>query len=384
MTAALTLAAQGFEAVLCERAPELTEVGAGLQLSPNATRVLDRIGALDALRPAATEVSSIEISRASDGAFLLNLPVGNAAGIDVAPYLAVHRADLQTALLEQVRKNPRIRLLTGHVFEDARQDELGIEAEFMANNRLVRLEGSALIGADGVWSQVRNLVKDANGAKHSGYMAWRATIPVNEFLPALLLRAVRKGRVAALLSPGAHLVAYPLRNNTLVNIVLITPGTDSPRGYDNPVDIELMQTVIAQFEPSVGQMLSEISQWRSWPLNGVAPEGAWVDGRFALLGDAAHAMTPFAAQGAGMAIEDAAVLANVVAAQAGNIPAALATYEQKRRKRVCDVVARGRFNRFAYHVSGPVAAVRNLVFKLRGEALMHQLDWIYGYDAYSA
>ena len=384
MTAALTLAAKGFDIVLCERAPDLTEVGAGLQMSPNASRVIGHVGALEKLMPAATPVLSIDLARASDGSLLLSLPTAKAAGVDVAPYLAVHRADLQSALLAQIEVNPRIKLLKNHVFEDARQDGNGVETEFMCNNRLVRLEGAALIGADGVWSQVRNLVNGANGAKHSGYMAWRATIPADEFLPASILRAVRRNRVVAFLAPGAHLVAYPLRNGTMVNLVLVTPGTDSPRGYDNPVDLELMETVMGQFEVSIGQMLREISHWRSWPLNGVAPEGAWVDGRIALLGDAAHAMTPFAAQGAAMAIEDAGVLANVLSANKANVPAALAAYEDKRRKRVCDVVARGRFNRFAYHLSGPAASARNLVFKMRGVALMHQLDWIFGYDALSA
>ena len=320
----------------------------------------------------------------ASGDTLLSLPTAKAAGIATAPYFAVHRADLQNALLEQVHTNKRIKLLTGHVFEDARQDKSGIESEFMCENRLVRLEGSALIGADGVWSQVRNLVSGANGARHSGYMAWRATIPADEALPAVILRAVRKNRVVAFLAPGAHLVAYPLRKSSLVNLVLVTPGTDSPRGYDNPVDLELMETVIGQFEASIGQLLAEVGNWRSWPLNGVAPEGAWVDGRIGLVGDAAHAMTPFAAQGACMAIEDAAVLANALAAHTEDVPAALATYEKLRRNRVCNVVARGRFNRFAYHLSGPAALARNMVFKLRGESLVKQLDWIYGYDALSA
>ncbi len=383
LTAALCLTREGMDVIVCERERELTEAGAGLQLSPNATRILNEIGVLARLQQRATPVSSIDLASAASGKVLLSLPTAKVAGISEAPYLAVHRADLQSALLDQTRQHPKIKMLVGYAFQSARQDKSGVEAEFIADNKSVHLSGSALIGADGVWSLVRNHVDGAGKVNHSGYSAWRATVPVDQSMPPYLLQSAKENRVCAFLASGAHLVVYPLRHGSVVNLVLIARAANSPSSYNNAVETPLSDRTLSQFEPAIKQMLKSVSGWRSWPLNYVAPGGRWTDGKIALLGDAAHAMTPFAAQGAAMAIEDAAVLARALSSQPDSVEAALATYAITRRARVARVAARGRFNRFAYHLSGPPAVARNLVFKLRGEALVRQLDWLYGFDVYT-
>lgn len=380
LASALALAGVGFDVDVFERAEHFSEVGAGLQLSPNATRILKRLGVLERLMDVALQTHTISLLSARSGQLLLDLSTSDPAQADGVPFLAVHRADLQSALLDTVRSVPGIAIRTGQDFQSAQEKSGKIEAVFLEGDAVRTTDADLLVGADGVWSTVRRYVSGHSTTRHSGYTAWRATVPVDSNLPAALAGLVRSQSVGAFLSPGAHLVVYPLRKNSILNLVLVTPGTDQAQGWDNPVDLSLFSQTLGQFEPSLRNFLASVTQWRSWPLHGCPPEGAWTSGRIALVGDAAHAMTPFAAQGACMAIEDVAVLASCLSGTA-HIPSALAAFETLRKPRVSKVIARGRFNRFAYHVSGPAALARNAVFALCGQSLMRELDWLYGFDA---
>ncbi len=380
LTAALALAGKGFTVTLCERADSFSEVGAGLQLSPNVTRLLKRLGVLEPLLTRATVTKAIALLSAKSGETLLSLSATSAPQTDGAPFLAVHRADLQSVLAAKALETPGIAIKSGLTFQSADDTGGKIGVTFLHGDAPLRIEADVLIGADGVWSMVRGTVPGHSATRHSGYTAWRATIPVSDALPAAFRDLCRNQTVGAFLSPGAHLVAYPLRQGSLLNLVLVTPGTDSTHGWDNSVDLAVLAQTLEQFEPSLRNCLASITNWRSWPLHGCPPEGAWTSGRIALTGDAAHAMTPFAAQGACMAIEDAIVLANCLAKN-DDVPSALAAYETLRKPRVTKVIARGKFNRFAYHVSGPAAFARNAVFALRGQKLMAELDWLYRFDA---
>ncbi len=382
LTAALALAGKGFKITLCERTESLSEVGAGLQLSPNATRLLKRIGVLDTLLANATIVKSIALLSAKSSKTLLSLSTTAAPQSDSAPFLAVHRADLQGALLAKAQEAPDIEIRNAIVFQSARDAGGEVGITFLQGDASVHIAADILIGADGVWSIVRNAVAGHSNTSHSGYTAWRATIPVTRALPAAFKNLCRERTVGAFLSGGAHLVAYPLRQGALLNLVLVTRGSDSPHGWDNSVNLAVLGKTLEQFESSLRNCLASITNWRSWPLHSCTPEGAWTSGRIALIGDAAHAMTPFAAQGACMAIEDGFFLADCLA-EINDVPAALAAYQALRKPRVAKVVARGKFNRFAYHVSGPAALARNAVFALRGQRLMNELDWLYRFDASS-
>jgi salicylate hydroxylase len=380
LTTALTLADKGFKVTLCERAGVFSEVGAGLQLSPNVTRLLKRLGVLDPLLSRATVTKAVALLSAKSGELLLNLSTTELPQSDGAPFLAVHRADLQAVLVAKVLENSDIVIKTGLAFQSASDLNGKIAATFLKGDEPQVIQADVLIGADGVWSRVRSAIPGHSDTRHSGYTAWRATVLVSDALPAAFRNLCIKQTVGAFLSPGAHLVVYPLRQGSTLNLVLVTPGTDSTHGWDNSVDLAVLAQTLEQFEPSMRDCLASITNWRSWPLHGCPPEGAWTFGRIALAGDAAHAMTPFAAQGACMAIEDAIVLADCLARD-GNVPAALAAYETMRKPRVTKVIARGKFNRFAYHVSGPAAFARNAVFALRGQKLMAELDWLYRFDA---
>ena len=380
LTAAVALGRAGFAVDVFEQAGELSEVGAGLQLSPNATRVLDAFGVLPRLAATATAIGSVDLIRADTAGRLLSLSTSNTVKSTRFPFLAVHRADLQSALLATVMETRGVRLFTGSQLADVRQAGDGVEANFLSGGETRTVVGAVMIGADGVWSRSRDFVQGSAKPAFSGYNAFRATAEVDAVSGALA-ELLSEQRVGAFLSSHAHLVAYPLRNGRRLNLVLVAHGMAVPEGWDaNARQVDFSQA-IGGFEPSIRSFLGNIDDWRCWPLYQCDPKGSWTSGRIALIGDAAHAMTPFAAQGACMAIEDAAVLARCLGEKPDEPQAGLKRYEALRQPRVAKVVARGKFNRFAYHVSGPVAVARNLVFTLRGQALMRQLDWLYGFDA---
>ncbi|MGB8819429.1 MAG: FAD-dependent monooxygenase [Rhizobiaceae bacterium] len=382
LTSALAFARRGFTVDVFEQAGELSEVGAGLQLSPNATRVLDALGVFPRLLATATVTKSIDLIDARSAAVLLGLDTSQMAAQTGYPFLAIHRADLQSALLSTVMETRGVRLFTGLRCAQARQSAHGVEIDLEGGEQIQTVSGDLLVGADGIWSRTRSFVRASSEPVFSGYTAFRTTVDAST-LPPALSRLLSGQRVGAFLTKDAHLVAYPLRQSRRLNLVMIARGQEDQKGWDHPFDAAILAKALEKLDPSIQSFLTGISDWRSWPLHACNPRGAWTDGRIALVGDAAHAMTPFAAQGACMAIEDAAVLAKCVAVQPDAIAKALAAYEAKRKPRVAKVVARGRFNRFAYHVSGPLALARNMVFSLRGQALMRQLDWLYDFDAFA-
>jgi salicylate hydroxylase len=380
LSAAIALANGGNAVTVFEQAAEISEVGAGLQLSPNATRVLASLGVLPNIAEAATEIRSIELHDARNCAQLLSLRTSDVAKRTGFPFLAVHRADLQAALYEMAKRTPGISIKTGWQLSAVQQDFDKVSVRFRCNGNEQETGGAILLGADGVWSPTREFVAWSAKPNHSGYDAWRATCEIGN-LPPLLAKLCADKRIGAFLSPDAHLVAYPIRHAKLVNLVMVTRGPDMAKGWDHPGKPDLFSKALKRFDLQLRGFLSSMDSWRMWPLHECDPAAAWADGRVALIGDAAHAMTPFAAQGACMAIEDSAVLAACIKASPDDPAFALKRYEALRKPRVAKVVSRGRINRFAYHVSGPVAVARNTVFKLRGQALIRELDWLYGFDA---
>lgn len=366
LTAALALSRRNIAVHLLEEAPSLEEVGAGLQLSPNASRILADLGLLDALAARWSEPDHILLSSGSTLSPLASVSAGASARARWgAPYGVLHRAGLQGALLDAVRREPLCTLTTGRRIETA-------------GEALAAAPADVLIGADGVWSHLRREVPGALPARYSGNVAWRFLIPYGE-APAFL----NPRTVTAFLGPQAHLVAYPLAETEAFNIVAIHAQAEAPAsGWLRRGDTTAQRALAAAFagwHPGIRQLLAQAGNPLIWPLF-ECPDGAWTDGRrTVLIGDAAHAMTPFAAQGAAMAIEDAALLAQMLASP-GDVGGSLRRFEAARRERVAKVRNRGAFNRFAYHARGPLALARNLVLSLRKpEQLAGDLDWLYGY-----
>lgn len=371
LTTALCLARQGFEADVLEQAEALEEVGAGLQLSPNASRILIELGLLPELQAVWSEPVAIELVDGCSLRPLARVPAGiDARSRWAAPYGVLHRASLQRILLDAVLEEPRCHLHLG-------KSIAGSPAETIAD--AIGRRPAAIVGADGIRSKVRAAIPGAGSVRFSGNVAWRLMVP-----RAQAAECLSGDRVTAFLGPNAHLVAYPIREADSFNIVAIAGGSPTDEAWAGNNSKERLRVLAAAFEswhPSLLSMLENAASATYWPLSTVG-EGAWHNGRdIVLIGDAAHAMTPFAAQGAAMAIEDARELAECLTGCA-DPASAFARYEGSRKPRINRVRSRGAFNRFAYHARGPLRIGRDLILSLRSpEALAADLDWLYGYGA---
>jgi salicylate hydroxylase len=379
LTASLTLAAQGFRVIVLEKAPWLEEAGAGLQLSPNASRILVELGLKPRLAPRAVTPDAISIISARAGGEIVRLPLGEAASARAgAPYWVMHRADLQAALQAEVSHHPDIDLRLGCQFEDISTHVKGLGVVARSGNTRHHETAAALIGADGIWSSVRSHLFPGWQPQFSGLIAWRGTLD-----STALPREYTSPRVQLWMGPNAHLVAYPISSARQINVVAIVPGSWSRPGWSewgNPSEIK---NAFGSRWPSTARMLiGAVDEWRRWALFTLPTGADWSAGPVALLGDAAHAMLPFAAQGAGMAIEDAAVLANCLGGSstedASAIPAALKRYVKLRRARAARVRRAAQHSGRIYHLTGAMAFARDLAIKMIGpQRMLARQDWIY-------
>jgi salicylate hydroxylase len=384
LTASLALARQGFRVVVLEKAERLEEAGAGLQLSPNASRVLVDLGLQPRLAARAVTPEAISLMSARRGGEVARMPLGEAATLRAgAPYWVAHRADLQAALQAEVNDNPDIELRLGCQFEDAVAHARGLTV--VQRSGMTRQEGLALalVGADGIWSTVRHHLFPEVAPQFSGLIAWRGTLDATQ-----LPREYTSRRIQLWMGPNAHLVAYPISGARQLNVVAVVPGTWNRPGWSAPGEANEIKNVFAtsRWPGPARMMIGAVDDWRKWALFTV-PEGAeWTAGAIALLGDAAHAMLPFAAQGAGMAIEDAAVLAKCLGGGVGEsvaaIPAALNRYARLRRSRVARVQRTARRNGVIYHLNGAAAFARDLFIRSMGpRRMLARQDWIFDWRA---
>lgn len=370
LTAALALARHGIHSHIFEQAEALTEVGAGLQISPNASRILDTLGVLDALIPIWLEPEEVRLVSGSSLRQVASVPCGNFARERWgAPYGTAHRATLQKALLDAVTANALCTLHLGQ--------RIDIKDRQMPDGIADR-DFDLVIGADGVWSKIRALVPDAPSPLFSGNIAWRFTVP-EASAPTILNRT----SVTAFLGPSSHLVCYPIRENATFNIVAIVSGSSASHDWNatgSKVQRDNMLHGFSGWNNAILRMLETQDQASFWPLYEMGA-GRWHNGSDTILiGDAAHAMMPFAAQGAAMAIEDAFELAGMLATRP--LPEAFDLYEKHRAPRIARLRQRAAFNQFAYHARGPIRMARDLVLSLRPpQSVAADMDWIYGYRA---
>jgi salicylate hydroxylase len=367
LTAALSFARKGIPVEIFEKASVLSEAGAGLQLSPNTTRILTKLGLLPQLESVWSEPQAITLVNGVSLRTIASVPSGSfARNRWGAPYGVLHRADLQKTLLDAVAANPLCHLHLGIEIDDAVQHVI---------TGMISTQPRLLVGADGVWSKVKERIKGSGKAIFSGSIAWRLTLGEAD-VPAFFDRT----KVTAFLGSGSHLVVYPLQRTHSFNVVAITSGANPGESWDRTLPLETSRQRLLEafsgWHSQIVNMLANAVEPTIWPLYEVSP-GRWNQGEeLVLVGDAAHAMMPFAAQGAAMAIEDAFELASFVAAGKP-----LVAFADHRRSRVARVRSRGAFNRFAYHARGPVRLGRDMVLSLRRpESLAADFDWLYGYE----
>ena len=377
LVAALALAQKGFKVDVFERVAALREFGAGLQLTPNATRILARLGILDAVRALATAPRAIRLLRGADGAELTRLPIADAERRWGAPYLVIHRADLQTVLAAAAASLPAITLHLGNEVAGIGHDGEGASIGLKRGLLTMRERGDVLIGADGLRSLVRERIGlgAAGAPTFCGRMAFRATVDARQ-----LAARWSAEEVTLRLGAKAHLVHYPLRGGSIVNLVAVIESkgrVDSDDPWDGAADRIALEQAFRGWSQDVRALIGDADNWRAWPLFVRPPIAQFSLGPIALIGDAAHPMAPFLAQGAAQAIEDADALARRLA-ESNDVAAALAAYSGERVARATrvqrDALAQGRI----YHMSGPMALARDLTMRALGpDRLLQRYDWLY-------
>lgn len=383
LTAALILARQGRPVTIIERFDEPTEVGAGLQLSPNASRILFRLGLEEPLREQSHRPEAIRLVAGGRRDAITELPLGDLAQNRWgAPYLTIHRGRLHAILWDAVKAEPQIGIETGRAVVGTGTDAVGPRAIVDGPSGEEDRWGHLVIGADGVRSTVRMAMPNGLPARYTGEIAFRAVLKGPDALAKAAAAGIDTKRVSAFLAPSVHLVAYPLGGDRGVNLIANVRGDDPGPGWSEVFSAEAARRAIGRISPALGELAGDVT-WLAWGLHAVAPRTPYVDpDGIALVGDAAHAMTPFAAQGAAMAIEDAAVLAGCLKRWHGDRRAALLQYEAERRPRIARARRRGAFNHFVWHAPFPISLGRDMVLRARsGQSLLADLDWLYGYDA---
>lgn len=379
LTAALALARAGKRVLVLERAPRIEEVGAGLQIAPNAGRILAGLGLEGALTSVALEPQAINIRRGRDGAVLARLDLSDSRARWGAPFRVFHRADLQQTLLEAVLADPAIEVRTSARVGDFEDRPGHVSLRIHGEHGVEEVEASGLVGADGQRSAVRgHLFRTERDAPfYSGLTAWRALVPA-ELAPAGL--RARESNLWML--PGAHVVHYPLRDGAIVNVVVIV--AEEPRSEDGAAVLSLegpqLANALAPKRPG-GDLLALIqagATWRHWPLFARPPLKSWSRGAVTLLGDAAHPMLPFLAQGAAQAIEDAQALGAAFTQLGATTEAAFSAYEKARIARASTVVRASRRQGDYFHMGGPAASARDLAIRvLGGRGMLARNAWLY-------
>ncbi len=374
LAAALACAQVGCEVTVLEAAAELGEVGAGIQLGPNAMKVVAKLGLQSQVMQVASQPEAIVIADAASGKPISRMLLGKAVAQRYgAPYVSLHRADLHRVLLAAAQA-AGVAIHTGQSlskYEHSAQEVYRLDAN-------LALKSDALIGADGLWSKVREQLLADGPPRATGHAAFRALIAADH-----MPQALRTPHVRTWWARDVHVVSYPLRGGQLWNLVVLAemPGSDQSGWSLQASSNEVMQ-LFQRTEPQLRELLEagNTQGWRRWNLFDRAPLPAtdMARGRVALLGDAAHPMLPYLAQGAAMALEDAWRLARSLTAYQ-DAPTALAHYAKIRALRNERVVRTAQRNGRIFHLTGPLALARNAVLALQGTQVLG-MPWLYGVE----
>lgn len=374
LTAALCLHKAGIEPVVIERAPELGEVGAGLQLSPNAMQVLGHLGLEPALRRDAVEPEALEMRHGASGTLVFAIPAGPVMQRRFgAPYLHIHRADLIACLAQALTERAPQAVRLGVAVTGAANASGGVDIGLSDGTSL---RADALIGADGIHSTVRSLLGLEDKPRFTGQVAWRATVEADRLPPGLIAR-----RATVWTGPGRHVVTYQLRGGRLVNLVAVVEQDGwTSESWSEPGDKAELAAAFAGFCAPVRTALDAVESCFRWALHDRAPQPVWSYGRIGLLGDAVHPMLPFQAQGAAMAIEDAFVLTQAL--RAFGPEEAWPAYAARRQARTAQVQAAARANAGIFHRAHPLAQLGTygpmwVAARLLPGFVNTRQDWIY-------
>jgi 2-polyprenyl-6-methoxyphenol hydroxylase-like FAD-dependent oxidoreductase len=372
LAAAYALSLKGFPVRVLEQSGEFREVGAGIQLAPNIFAAADRIGLKDALLADAWQPPAMEMRCALSGDRVTRIPLGEGMAKRFGqPYAVSHRADIHGVFLKACQDSNLITLETHRRVDDFEDDGKTVTAVMHGGERV---QGRALIGCDGMWSRTREKLIGDGAPRVSGHIAYRAVLKREEVPPDLW-----RPDIVLWAGPRTHLVHYPLRRGELYNLVAVFHSDRYEEGWNAEADAsELWQHFNGQ-RPEVLRMLERIETWRMWVLCDREPIKQWSKGRVALLGDAAHPMLQYLAQGACMATEDAMWIGEKLAEKPNDIPAAFRAYAEQRYLRTARVQIMARVYGEFYHARGPAAELRNQMLGARTpEDSYEGIAWLYG------
>ncbi|MBA2675341.1 3-hydroxybenzoate 6-monooxygenase [Ramlibacter sp.] len=377
LAAALVLGRQGHTVTVLEQSPAFGEIGAGIQLGPNIFRMFEHLGLTEAVTAVAYFPPGMGMNDVRTGEKIVRVPLGDTArAVYGYPYGLIYRADLHDVFLQACRATPTVRLRTSAKVEGFEQDEQRVRVHVDGET----LEADALIGADGLWSRVRQQIVGDGKPRLSGHIAYRAVLK-REDVPAHLW----SDDVVLWGGEKTHLVHYPLRRGELFNLVAVFHSDKYEEGWNTFGDTEELNARFADAVPQVKELLGKIETWKMWVLCDREPVKTWSNGRVTLLGDAAHPMLQYLAQGAGQAIEDAVVLGEAIKAAALRqtqgerlVEDAFEKYQQARYLRTGRVQLTARFYGDIYHASGVTRELRNQMFQSgRESAGFAGLKWMY-------
>lgn len=373
LAAALGLARKGVSCIVLERSAELGEIGAGIQIGPNAFHCFDYLGVGDEARARAVYIDSLRLMDGLSGEPIAAIPLDeNFRERFRNPYAVVHRADLHGVLLDACRANDLVELRTCHAVDSYQQDAAAVRV-FCKDRE--PLDGRALIGADGLRSTIRQQLVGDGEPRVSGHTTYRSVIPTEQMPEDL-----RWNAATLWAGPKCHIVHYPLKGWQLFNLVVTYHNDVEEAVAGKPVSKDEVRQGFEHIAPRARQIIEHGEDWKLWVLCDRDPILEWVDGRVALLGDAAHPMLQYFAQGACMAMEDAVCLAHMFARHGADIESALDAYQRMRRVRTARVQIDSRLiGDYIYHADGALAETRNHVMSRIGpEEWYDRLGWLYG------
>jgi 3-hydroxybenzoate 6-monooxygenase len=367
--AALALAQRGHSVQVFERTTEFREIGAGIQLGPNVFKMFDRLGVREAMLDLAAIPRALVMRCALQGHEITRVPLGEGFQARFGqPYAVIHRGDMHGVLLRACLAHPGIRLTTGRAARDYSRigNQVALYFEDGSSER-----GDLVIGADGLWSRIRTAMLGAEKPAVSGHIAYRAVLPMGE-----VPEGIPRDEVLLHAGPRLHLVHYPLRRGELMNLVAVFHSAEYSEGWDQAGDPALLAKHFARTRPEVRAMLEKIETWKYWVLCDREPKRGWQDGSAVLLGDAAHPMLQYLAQGANMALEDALCLADML--DALPVERALPAYEEARVLRTGRVQSMARLYGEIYHAADVRAELRDAMLMGRApEAAWEGMAWLY-------
>ena len=371
LAAALVLARDGHAVTVLEQAASFGEIGAGIQLGPNIFRMFAWLGLTDAVAKVSFFPAGLGMNDVRTGEKVVRVPLGDMARATYGfPYGVIYRADLHQVFLDACRLQPGITLRTQTRVESFEQPQDSVLVR-LADGEV--LPGTALIGADGMWSKIREVVVGDGKPRVSGHIAYRAVLK-REDVPAHLW----SDDVLLWGGEKTHLVHYPLRRGELFNLVAVFHSNKYDEGWNSFGDTAELNERFREACPQVRELLAKIETWKMWVLCDREPVKNWTDRRVTLLGDAAHPMLQYLAQGAGQAIEDAVVLSEALRFTRGDVKSAFQKYQQARYLRTGRVQLTARFYGDIYHAAGVQRELRNQMFQSTNESAgFAGLKWMY-------